>query len=152
MIKSNKSPYFWKFLWIIGLIILSVISENIKNQMQQTAFETYDFVQILWFNLLISILFGLYISLIIVKKWSFHLNQPLLWCITIPSILLSLFYPILVTLASFESLQEKIANLPLAPWFVTAFSSEVWGIILGLSIILSLFNAHPNNKSKEQAN
>ncbi|MGG0656991.1 hypothetical protein [Rummeliibacillus pycnus] len=70
--KSNWLSYFWKFLWVVGLIFLSNLSFNYENQIQQTARETFSLIPVIWSKLFISILFGLYISLIFVKKWSFN--------------------------------------------------------------------------------
>ena len=84
MKKSNGLYYFLKILWVVGLIILAMISFNYENQLQQTATETFNFIPVIWSKLFMSIIFGLYISLLFVKKWSFNINPSLLWCVAMP--------------------------------------------------------------------
>ncbi|WP_397538275.1 hypothetical protein [Rummeliibacillus pycnus] len=148
MKNSNWLSYFWKILWVVGLVLLVNISFNYENQIQQTARETYSLIPVIWSKLFISIIFGLYISLVFVKKWSFNINPSLFWCVAIPSILLSFAFPILATLSSLKSLPEYIASSSISFWLINVSSSDVFGIIAGLSIILSFFNARPSNKNQ----
>jgi hypothetical protein len=48
MKKSNWLSYFLKILWVVGLIILAIISFNYENQIQQTASETFNFIPVIW--------------------------------------------------------------------------------------------------------
>lgn len=135
--NSKWTSYFWKIIWVVGLIIIAIISSNTVNHFKQMANETFNFVPLLWSNLFISIIFGIYIALIFVKKWSLNLNPPLIWCVFIPCILVSFFNPILATLGS------KFGNLTLSfipYWFIRISTLEVFGIIAGLTLILSIFN------------
>lgn len=145
--------YFWssycrKILWVIGLVALSFISFNYKNQIQQTASETFNVIPIIWSNSLTSILFGIYLSLILVKKWSLNINRSLLWCVSIPCMLLSLALPIFATLSTFEYLPENISSSSFSFWLIKISSTDLFGIIAGLTIILSFFNAHSNKKNQ----
>ena len=148
MKKSNGLSYFLKFFWVVGLIILAIISFNYENQLQHTATETFNFIPVIWSKLFMSIVFGLYISLLFVKKWSFNINPSLLWCVAGPCIILSLAFPILVTLSSVNSLPEMITSSPISSGLQKMYSTNIFGIIAGLTIILSLFNAQPNNKNQ----
>lgn len=147
MKKSCWISYLLKTFWVIGLIILAIISFNYENQIQQTSRETFNFIPFIWSKQFISIIFGLYISLIFVKKWSFSVNPPLLWCVAIPCLIISFAFPIVVTLSSVNYLPEIIANSPISFGLQKIFSTNVFGIIAGLTMILSLFNAQPNNKN-----
>ena len=133
--------FVWKILWVVGLIILSIISYNYDIQLKQTASETFNFIPVIWYKQIISIIFGFYLSFILVKKWSLNLNPSLLWCVAIPCTLLSFGYPILATLSSIDSLPEFIATSSISMWLLKIFSSDAIGIIAGLTIILSFFNA-----------
>ena len=148
MKKSNWLSYFLKILWVVGLNILAIISFNYENQIQQTASETFNFIPVIWSKLIISIIFGLYISLVFVKKWSFSINPSLLWCVAIPCILLSFSFPIFATLSSADYLPELITSSPIFSGIQKIYSTDVFGIIAGLTIILSLFNAQSNNKNQ----
>ncbi|WP_299514534.1 hypothetical protein [uncultured Rummeliibacillus sp.] len=141
MIRNKWLSYFWKILWIIGLIILARLSFSYEIQSKQSADATFNLIPLIWFKVIISILFGLYLSLILVKKWSFKINPSLIWCVSIPSLLLSFTYPITATLASFNNLPEVIANSSILYWLINVrSSSNIFGIVAGLSLILSLFN------------
>lgn len=139
MKNSNRLFYFWKILWFVGLIIIAIISVNYENQFHQTASETFNFIPVIWSKLYISIIFGLYISLVFVKKWSINIDPSLLWCVAIPCMLLSFSYPILATLSSTGSLPENIASSSISFLLLKIYSSEVFGIITGLTLILSFF-------------
>ena len=148
MKKSNGLSYFLKILWVVGLIILAIISFNYENQLRQTATETFNFIPVIWSKLFISILFGLYISLLFVKKWSFNINLSLLWCVAIPCILLSFAFPLFVSLSSVNYLPEMIISSPISSGLQKIYSTNIFGIIAGLTMILGLFNAQPNNKNQ----
>lgn len=139
MTRNNWLSYFWKVLWIIGLIILARFSFSYEIQIKQSTNETFSLIPLIWFKLIVSIVFGLYLSLIYVKKWTFNINPSLLWCISIPSLLLSFTYP---TLAYVKDLPEVIANSSILYWLINVTSSSnVFGIVAGLSLIVSLFNS-----------
>lgn len=141
MLKSNGSSYFWKILWIVGLILLAKFNFSFEMQAKQSASESFHYLPVIWANAISSLLFGLYISLIFVKKWSFHLNPSLLWCVTIPSLFLSLVAPLFATLSSFKVLPDNIAGSSIFYWLINVTSStNIFGIVAGLSIILSFFN------------
>ncbi|MFP3919809.1 hypothetical protein U5N28_18550 [Lysinibacillus telephonicus] len=134
MEKYKWSTYLWKLLWVVGLIILSLIILNFENQVRNFVDATLYFSLIFWFNLISSILFGIYISLIFVKTWSLNINTTLLWGVSIPCILISFFYPIMLTLGK--------AGVP--NWIIQISTSEVLGIVSGMTLILSFFS----NQSK----
>jgi predicted small integral membrane protein len=92
MEKSNWVSYFKKLVWVIGLIILIIISFKYENQIQQTANEQFNFLPVIWTKLFISLLFGLYISLVLVKNWSISINSSLLWCVAVPCLVVTFQY------------------------------------------------------------
>ena len=75
MKKSKWVSYLLKILWVIGLIVLAMISYNYEIQISQTASETYNFIPVFGSKPVISILFGLYTSLIFVKRWSLRIKS-----------------------------------------------------------------------------
>ena len=77
MKNSKWTSSFWKIIWVFGLIIIAIISSNIVNHFKQMASETFNLLPLLWSNLFVSIIFGIYIALILVKKWSLNLDPTL---------------------------------------------------------------------------
>jgi hypothetical protein len=140
--KSKLVPYFWGIIWVIGLIILLEISADFKNQIQQTSNLTSNKIPLLWYIPFSSVVIGFYISILLVKKWAFELNLPLLLCVSLPCILLSFGYPILATLSTLASLPVYVESSSISFFLLDIFSSDVIGIIAGLTIILSIFNVH----------
>lgn len=129
---------------MIGLIILSIISLNYDQYFKHMASDTLNYFPVILSKLLISIFFGIYVSLIFVKKWTINFNPSLLYCVTIPCMLISFSYPLLITLESvFEN--QTFSFIPY--WVLRLSSLEVFGITVGLTLILSIFN---NNTSEEK--
>lgn len=137
--------YLIKFIWLIGLIALAIIAFHLDNQIQQSASETYSLLPVIWSKLVISIIFGLYISLILVKKWSIKLDFSLLWCVAIPLLILSVAFPILASLSLSGHLSEIVESSPITFGLQKIFSMNIVGIIAGLTIILSFFNTQSSN-------
>lgn len=146
--KSKWLSYILKILWVVGLILLAIISFNYQNQIQQTASETFNMVPTIWIEPLISIIFGFYISFIVVKKWSLSVNLSLLWCVAIPCLILTLSLPILVTLSSVNYFSEIPITASFSFGLQKIYSTNAFGIIAGLTIILSLFNSKANNQNQ----
>ncbi|MFR9709540.1 hypothetical protein ACL02P_08910 [Paenibacillus sp. MB22_1] len=67
MKKSELSSYIWKIIWLVGLVIFAIISFNYQTRVQQTVDETYNFIPIIWIDLLITFLFGSSISSLLIK-------------------------------------------------------------------------------------
>ncbi|MGE7093589.1 hypothetical protein ACQKII_19460 [Lysinibacillus sp. NPDC048646] len=141
MKSSMWLVYGRKFFWLIGLILLVMLCSNIEKIIQQTVSETFNFMPVIWSNPIIAVIIGFYISLIIVKKWSFNINPSLLWCVAIPCMLLTFAYPVFASLASIESYQLDIKNPIIINWLLQIYSTDVFGIIAGMTVILSIFSA-----------
>lgn len=133
MKKFKGLAFFWKLLWVIGLIILSSLFLYLETQVRNYVDSTYIFSLIFWVNLMNSIILGIYISLIFVKKWSLNINPTLLWGVSFPCLFISIFIPIMITLG--KSIHY---------WIIQISTFEVFGIVSGMTLILSFFN----NQSK----
>ncbi len=62
------SSYFWKLIWVIGLFLLTIISYDIKYQIKVISATTYSIVPVFWANFIILFMWGVYLSLIFIKK------------------------------------------------------------------------------------
>lgn len=145
MKKSKSLSFLWKFLWVIGLFLIGIISFNYEYQLQQTAVETYNFIPVIWFKLFSSVLLGIYISLAFVRSWSLSINQSLLWCVTLPCLIISLAYPALAMLLSINYTPAFIISSYVSTGLEKIHYSNIFGIVTGISIVLSLFS-NQNNK------
>ncbi|MBD8069808.1 hypothetical protein [Bacillus sp. PS06] len=129
--------YVSKLLWVIGLTILAIVSFNIEEQLRLSAQETFNHVLVLWSKPLVSTIFGIYISLLFIKKWSYNINSSLFWCVALPCMLLSFIYPILVT--AFYSNPDFFIDSLINLWIYKISSYNVFGIVTGFTLMLSLF-------------
>ena len=146
---SNDANYFKKIIWSIGLIILINLSYNFKIQLQQTAQMTFNIVPVLWFDVMVSLLMGCYISILLVQKWSLNVNHALLWCVTVPCLVLVFIYPTVSTLITYELLPESSSFSLILSWSlkIAMSSPYVVGIVAGLTFVLSLFSNSRKSKA-----
>ena len=140
MTKSKLLPYLRKVLWVVGLIILAITSFDYASQAQQTMNATASLVSYVWTKLFISIIFGLYISILLVKKWSIKINPSLLICVTIPCLLLSFAYPI-------WSIHEPNLSPSIVFSLMKILSTGMLGTIAGLTLVLGIFNNHSESEN-----
>ena len=141
MTRYELLPYFWKALWVAGLIVLAIMSFDYTIQAKQTMGETLNQVSYVWTKLFISIIFGLYISLLLVKKWSLKINPSLLICVTIPCLLLSFSYPI-------WSIHEFNLSPLIVFYLMKILSTDLLGTIGGLTLVLGIFNTHSESENQ----
>lgn len=140
MKNTKKAVYYWRILWLIGLLILG----NIK--LHYTTLIRRDFY---WVEPFLAMMLGLYIALIFVKKWSIQIKPALLWCIAIPCILLRVIVPLFLVLdtsSSIEALLPTKIQLLLLPVIFYVISpivgEDVFGIVGGLTLMISIFQTH----------
>ena len=138
--------YFKKIIWVIGLTILVNLNLVFSNQLWETANAEFNPVPVLWFDVISPILLGIYIAILLVKKWSININHALLWCISAPCLLLLLTYQTLVTLSTYEFLSESFSYEFTSTWPFKAIISmpTVFGIVGGMIFTLSLFGNRSN--------
>ncbi|MBD8032973.1 MULTISPECIES: hypothetical protein [Solibacillus] len=139
---SNVSNYFKKIIWVIGLIILVKLSFDFKIHLQQTAQMEFNIVPVLWYDVMISLLLGWYISILLVQKWSVNVNHALLWCVAVPCLIILLIYPTVVTLAVNKLIPESFSYSFITAWFfkVAMPSPNVVGIVAGMTLAISIFS------------
>lgn len=133
--KELKKPlYLWKIAWIFGLIFLANISLLVENHFKEIANETFNPIPLVWSDSLIPLIFGIYLSLVFMKRWSLYVDKTLLIFVFIPSFLVSFCYPILVMFDNWG------ISISIPYWLIRISNMEVFGIIAGLTLILGTFN------------
>ena len=145
MFKVRKSiSYLKEIIWVIGFIILVNLSLDFSTQLWKTAKAEFNPVPVLWFDVIASILLGVYIAILLVKKWSININHALLWFVAAPCLLLLLTYPTLVTLSTSEILPESFSYGFTDNWLFKAamFTPTAFGIVAGMTLTLGIFNNH----------
>jgi len=135
MRKKSDWQLFSKISWMIGFLLVIFGSTTINNQAKVLASATYNLAPYLWTSAITSIIIGAYIALLFLKQLKLKFNLGLFVCVTIPCLALTLYYPILAfTLAFLENL-EFLA----LPQLLGLTSETIFGVVAGLTLILSLF-------------
>nr|WP_106779232.1 hypothetical protein [Lysinibacillus timonensis] len=145
MKELKRWQYFLKLGWIIGLVILANISLTVKDILLQMAKETFDGYPLIWLNLLVPFIFGIYISFIFIKQWTLNVNTTLLWFVSIPSLLISFCFPILVLLEKNWAISFSL----IPSWLIRISSMEVFSIVAGFTLLLSMFENELTSSVKE---
>ena len=133
------SAYLLKIGWLVGLIILTIIVFNIENQIQRHVAETFDATFMYWSKPIIALTYGIYISLILIRKWTINLNLPLFWCVFIPNVILAFALPLWSFVLEIEIPSNNL-SITIFTWLNKMYSSNLFGIIAGIALILSVFN------------
>ncbi|MFC5560126.1 hypothetical protein ACFPN4_13720 [Ureibacillus thermophilus] len=120
--------YGWKIFWIIGLFILTIISFDLKHQIEEGI--NYRIEGYLWYIFFMHFIWGIYFSLICIKKWKFQFNFPLFICVFLPCLIFSLIVPV----ASITT-----HTLPFGQWFLKIYSSGLVEMAAGFTLMISIF-------------
>lgn len=125
---------------MIGLLILGNIKLYYTTLIRRDLYWTEPYV---------AIILGLYISLIFVKKWSIQIKPALLWCIAIPCMLLRVIFPLLLGSDILSSITDlipikiQLLLLPVVFYVINpVIAEDVFGIIGGLTLMISIFQTH----------
>ena len=133
-----------KFLWVVGLVMLSKFAFDYETKVDNAANKSFDMTQLIWAKFFISIIFGMYLSLVLIKKWSIKINHALLWFAAVPCFLLAILFPLVATFeygGGGPALWEhSLAQLLM----IATGNSGLFGIAAGLTLLLSLFSARPD--------
>ncbi|QCJ44796.1 hypothetical protein FAY30_24535 [Bacillus sp. S3] len=138
-----------KLLWVAGLVGFLLIVYQLERTIKQTVGETFNVLPLFWFDSMVPFLFGVYISLLFVKVWSFKINTSLLLCITLPCLIISFYSPIVFTLVSTTTFSSFFSNDPLPLWLFKINSSSIIPIVAGLTFIVGLFQTTQPSKNME---
>lgn len=146
MKNFKGANYFWKILWFIGAIVLVKVSLDIRNELERIAMESLESaIPMMWVRSLIPFIFGLYLALLIVKKWKVRINLSLLACVSIPSILLAFGMPLWVS-TPFGYYINNFLGRSVLFWLIEYADLGVFGVIGGVTFVLSFFHTTPNKK------
>ncbi|MGG1662384.1 hypothetical protein [Brevibacillus sp. NRS-1366] len=139
----NWSKFVWKAIWFVGLVVLAYLAFDCGYMIKEHVASTYDSTPFVWFSAGSAFLFGMYLSLLFVKRWSFQVNLPLLLCVCIPCLLLTAYYPIVYTFdLSFPF------DILIAPWLWKVIDNDIVSIVAGFTLLMGLFGATEGTTQK----
>lgn len=129
------STWIMKLLWFAGLLGLLYISNYFELIVKQKVNATFITLPLIWFYSIVPFIFGVYISLLFVKKWLFIMKKQLFLCVTVPCLIISFYYPIAATF--FPN-----APFPFVYWIINPNSAGIASLVAGLTFILAFFGVN----------
>ncbi|MCH7323411.1 hypothetical protein LZ480_16165 [Solibacillus sp. MA9] len=134
---KNKlgSSVIGKISWMIAFLLVVYGSIIINNQAKAFSSATYNLTPYLCASAITSIIIGSYIALLFLKQLKLQFNTSLFVCVTIPCLVLTLYYPVLVIAQTFlENFQFLVPHQ-----LVRLTSENIFGVVAGLTLVLSVF-------------
>ena len=116
-------------LWVVGLCLLLGVEYTIQQRVARIAAETFHGEMTMWTQSLLAFVLGMYVSTILIKGRSPHMNKKLLLGAFIPLFLLS-GYPVVAILAHWM--------IPFAMSYMTIY--RIFPILAGLFFMVSVFD------------
>jgi len=124
---GNWATYMIRVIWFMGLLLLGYIDFRSEHAIKEYVSSTYNYNPVVWYEVGSMFLFGIYLSLLFIKKWSLQVNSPLLICVCIPCLLLSVIVP------------YELSKL-FSVWKI--MSNGIISLVAGFTLPLGLFSAN----------
>ncbi|TQR07517.1 hypothetical protein [Psychrobacillus soli] len=138
--RKNWSPYVWKLLWTVGLIALLIISYKLELKAKNQMATTFNMLPVIWFQLIAGFVLGIYLSLLFIKEWLVKWNWPLIICVTIPLLIISIYSPIAITIVQNMVQDPNNYSVPLPHWLLRINTYGIPAIVAGLTLMVGLFS------------
>ncbi|WHY88738.1 hypothetical protein QNH39_13260 [Neobacillus novalis] len=136
--RLKWSKFVLMGIWVVGLFGLLLIGYHLELTIKQKADETFNILPLFWFYATVPFLFGIYISLLFVKGWSFKFNPPLFLCVTVPCLIISFYSPVVYTIVANTTFASSF-NGPAPFWLLKINSFGIAAIVAGLTFTVGLF-------------
>ena len=134
--KNNSwTDFFLKISWLIGFFLLVFGSISINNQAKAFSSSTFNFAPYFWASAITSIVIGAYIALLFLKQWKLQFTPGLFVCVTIPCLILTLYFPILTIAPTYFENFQLLAT----PQLLGLTPETIFGVVAGLTLVLSVF-------------
>jgi hypothetical protein len=131
-----------KLLWVIGLLALLLVAFHYQQMIKQDFEATFNPLSTYWFHSIVPFLFGLYSSLLLIKRKTFNINLPLLLCVTCPLLILAFYSPVTYTIFLNIAPNPSSFSVPIPFWLFKLNSFEIVPIVAGLTLSVSLFGVN----------
>jgi hypothetical protein len=135
--RKNWSPYVWKLLWGVGLIVLLLISYHLENKVRNHVAITFQSLPIFWFIPTAYFVFGIYISLVLDRDWTVKWNWPLIVCVTLPFLIFAFYSPVIYTIVQSTSSDNNF-SVPIPFWMMKINSLGIPSIVAGITLMVGM--------------
>ncbi len=140
MKRWRRKDVFFKIAWLIGLVVLAFLLYQIQFNVEQHVKSTFNPLPLYWTKLCITILAGCYIAIILIDSWKFSVNFSLLFLVSVPCIIISSLFPILIVLSNAHLVFENLFLYNISIQLSKLYSMNIFGFVAGLTLIISLFS------------
>lgn len=134
-INLNAKAFVYKVMWLLGLLVLLVVGYHLENTVQRISSDTFNIFPQVWFSSLLPSFFGGYLSLLFIKRWSIHINASLLWCISLPCLILTIYVPVISSIAS----QTTSSFFKIPMWLHQINHFGILSFVGGFTLLIALF-------------
>ncbi|MEK4487148.1 hypothetical protein MHH81_16600 [Psychrobacillus sp. FSL H8-0484] len=132
---SKYSKFVWKILWLVGLFVFLYISSQIEMRARNISATTFNMLPVIWIRSIAPFVFGIYLALLFVKGWSIKWNPAIILCITVPSLIITLYFPVLITIIQYTN----SFSVPIPFWMNSSFDVIV-PIVAGVTLMVGLLD------------
>ncbi|MDI2587115.1 hypothetical protein OR571_08370 [Psychrobacillus sp. NEAU-3TGS] len=147
--RKNWSPYVWKLIWTIGLIVLLMITYRLEFQVKNHVATTFQMLPIVWFQFIANLLLGIYLSILFIKEWTFKWNWSFFICLTIPFFVISIYLPVAITFVQSIAQDSNNFSVPFPQWLMKINTYGIPAIVTGITLMSGLFSKTSNGASHE---
>lgn len=129
-------------LWFVGLVVLSNVAYRYSLHLQQAAHSDLIYsrqeARIQWYQFITLVLFGAYSSVLFIRSWHIRPNIPLLLCICLPTLLLSIWNPLVLTTMP----RNGSSPIPFPAWVGITTSFNLPQFICGFTLLYGLMTSN----------
>jgi len=135
------SSYFFRVMWFLGLIFMVTMSYELEIIVQRNSSSSFQYHASFWYFSVAPTLFGIYLSLLFIKRWSVKINMPLLLGVSVPCLALTLYSPVIYTIVT---MSPSYSTVPIPFWLMKISQSGMFSMISafgGFSLFIALFSS-----------
>ncbi|WP_342598994.1 hypothetical protein MHB48_16500 [Psychrobacillus sp. FSL H8-0483] len=136
---SKYSKFVWRILWLVGLFVFLYISSQIEMRARNISATTFTILPVIWIRSIAPFVFGIYLALLFVKGWSIKWNPAIILCITVPSLIMTFYFPVLFTIIQYTTINPNSFSVAIPFWMNSSFDVIV-PIVAGLTLMVGLLD------------
>lgn len=122
-------------LWVVGLIILSWAAYRLSVSLKHFAQTEFEATPLAWFDFIAPFLFGAYFSALFIRSWNCRPNVPLLLCICLPTLVLSMWIPLAWTSIPHGG---RSSQIPVPAWVADISMFYIPQFVCGFTLLFGL--------------
>jgi len=134
----KRLGFIFRVMWLLGLIAMVLIGYDLEESVLKIESSNFNHLTPFWFFSVAPAFFGIYLSLLFIKKWSVKINEPLLICVSVPCLILTFYSPVVYTIVSMTT-SSTTFSVPIPFWLLKINHSGMISLVGGFSLFMALF-------------